>query len=209
MKSIDIDDDLYAFIAGQTKHIGESASDILRRLLMDGAAQKVSADGKSVLQAKTTQTAATRPQEKKPSAPSANKTANPAANTPSAGHGPVAKPVAPAGNDITSRLSKEVLEPYTKRVDLFLFILAQLHELQPQNFAQVEQIKGKNRIYFATSKDALLKTGSSTNPKQIPDSPYWVVTNNNTAKKIAMLEQVLQVLGYDAATRELVVNRFA
>lgn len=207
MKSIDIDDDLYAYIAGQTKHIGESASDILRRLLMDGADQKVSADGKSVLQAKTADVAAAKTQEKKPSAPVANKTGNQAVSkTPSE---MPAQKVASAGNDITSRLSKEVLEPYTKRVDLFLFILAQLHELQPQSFAQVEQIKGKNRIYFATSKDALLKTGSSTNPKQIPDSPYWVVTNNNTAKKIAMLDQVLQVLGYDEATRELVVNRFA
>ena len=34
MKSIEIDDDLYAFIASQTKHIGESASEILRRLLL-------------------------------------------------------------------------------------------------------------------------------------------------------------------------------
>ncbi|QCZ93910.1 replication initiation negative regulator SeqA [Salinimonas iocasae] len=209
MKSIDIDDDLYAYIAGQTKHIGESASDILRRLLMDGAAQKVSADGKSVLQAKTAETTPAKSQEKKLSTSATSKPASQAAGKPSSTRDAVAKPAAPEGKDITSRLSKDVLEPYTKRVDLFLFILAQLHDLQPQTFAQVEQIKGKNRIYFATSKDALLKTGSSTNPKQIPDSPYWVVTNNNTAKKIAMLEQVLQVLGYDAETRELVVNRFA
>ena len=33
MKRIDIDDDLYAYIASHTRQIGESASDILRRLL--------------------------------------------------------------------------------------------------------------------------------------------------------------------------------
>lgn len=33
MKRIDIDDDLYAYIASHTREIGESASDILRRLL--------------------------------------------------------------------------------------------------------------------------------------------------------------------------------
>ena len=33
MKTIELDDDLYFFIASQTRHIGESASDILRRLL--------------------------------------------------------------------------------------------------------------------------------------------------------------------------------
>jgi negative modulator of initiation of replication len=34
MKSIQIEDDLYHFIASQTQDIGESASDILRRLVM-------------------------------------------------------------------------------------------------------------------------------------------------------------------------------
>ncbi len=34
MKTIEIDDDLYQFIASQTQQIGESASDILRRLLI-------------------------------------------------------------------------------------------------------------------------------------------------------------------------------
>lgn len=33
MKSIEIDDELYHYIASQTQYIGESASDILRRLL--------------------------------------------------------------------------------------------------------------------------------------------------------------------------------
>ncbi len=37
MKTIEVDEDLYRYIAGQTEHIGESASDILRRLLhVDG-----------------------------------------------------------------------------------------------------------------------------------------------------------------------------
>ncbi len=37
MKTIEVDEDLYRYIASQTLHIGESASDILRRLLnVDG-----------------------------------------------------------------------------------------------------------------------------------------------------------------------------
>jgi len=40
MKTIEVDEDLYRYIAGQTQHIGESASDILRRLLnVDGQVQ--------------------------------------------------------------------------------------------------------------------------------------------------------------------------
>jgi negative modulator of initiation of replication len=34
MKNIQIEEDLYHFIASQTQDIGESASDILRRLVM-------------------------------------------------------------------------------------------------------------------------------------------------------------------------------
>ncbi|MCO6524883.1 MAG: hypothetical protein J6562_07660 [Candidatus Schmidhempelia sp.] len=33
MKNIEIDDEIYYYIARQTQHIGESASSILRRLL--------------------------------------------------------------------------------------------------------------------------------------------------------------------------------
>lgn len=33
MKTIEVDDELYSYIASHTKHIGESASDILRRML--------------------------------------------------------------------------------------------------------------------------------------------------------------------------------
>lgn len=39
MKTIEVDEDLYRYIASNTRHIGESASDILRRLLkLDPAA---------------------------------------------------------------------------------------------------------------------------------------------------------------------------
>lgn len=41
MKKIEIDDELYRYIASETRHIGESASDILRRLLKLDAKQPV------------------------------------------------------------------------------------------------------------------------------------------------------------------------
>ena len=192
MKSIEIDDDLYAYIAGETKHIGESASDILRRLLITEVNEAKTSE-------KNTDTERSTPQNA--SAP--EKGEQVAKKTTSAR----ASKAQPA-DDILKRANPDALKEYTKRVDLFLFMLAQLYELHPKNFAKVEQIKGKNRVYFATSKEALLKTGSSTNPKQIPGSAFWVVTNNNTAKKVVMLEQVLQVLGYDQTTRSSLLARF-
>ena len=43
MKTIEVDDELYQYIASQTRHIGESASDILRRMLKIAAASQSAA----------------------------------------------------------------------------------------------------------------------------------------------------------------------
>jgi negative regulator of replication initiation len=36
-------------------------------------------------------------------------------------------------------------------------------------------------------------------PKQIVASPYWVVTNTETAKKRQLIESVMRMLGYGGA----------
>ncbi len=41
MKTIEVDDELYRYIASHTQHIGESASDILRRMLKFGSVPPV------------------------------------------------------------------------------------------------------------------------------------------------------------------------
>ena len=41
MKTIELDEELYRYIASHTQHIGESASDILRRMLKFTAGQPV------------------------------------------------------------------------------------------------------------------------------------------------------------------------
>lgn len=194
MKIIEIDDELYTFIAAQTKHIGESASDILRRLLLPETPAPQAAKSNE----KQTAVASEKPAVAKPRTPAAKAPVK-----------TVVENIQHGSGEIEARLTDSVLAQYTKRVDLFLFILSELHDLHPEAFAQVEQIKGKNRIYFATSKEALLSTGSSTNPKLIPDSPFWVVTNNNTAKKVAMLEQVMKILGYGDEATQSVVAKFA
>ena len=123
---------------------------------------------------------------------------------------PVSTASAPAasGDDLLQRVNKDALSQFDKRVDQFLFILQQIYLQHPGDFAKVESIVGKNRKYFASSKEELLKSGSSTNPKAIPDSGFWVVTNNNTAKKLAMLSQVLQILGYNDKVVETVSETF-
>ncbi|PRO73471.1 replication initiation negative regulator SeqA [Alteromonas alba] len=209
MKTIEIDDELYAFIASQTKHIGESACEILRRLLIDepGIVTTVVTSGASIPAASAASAAPaqaeTTPQ---PDAATPVKTTAKAKPAPA----PVSTASAPAasGDDLLQRVNKDALSQFDKRVDQFLFILQQIYLQHPGDFAKVESIVGKNRKYFASSKEELLMSGSSTNPKAIPDSGFWVVTNNNTAKKLAMLSQVLQILGYDDKVVETVSETF-
>ena len=81
-------------------------------------------------------------------------------------------------------------------VGKFLFMLSWLYKHHGHEFKKVLQIRGKRRHYFAQSADDLEESGRSVNPQQIPDSPYWVVTNNDTPKKKRMLQDVMHILGY-------------
>ena len=47
-----------------------------------------------------------------------------------------------------------------------------------------------------SSKEDLVNSGSSMNPKNITDSEYWVMTNSNTTRKKMMLHEVALSLGY-------------
>lgn len=156
MKRIEVEDDLYAYIASHTEQIGESASDILRRLL------GLDASDSKPLEAATTATVA----------------------------------------NVFDRLNQQDVNVQKSVVARFLHILSMLYRSHPQHFEQVLAIRGRDRQYFARSQDELLTSGNSTNPKPIPGSPYWVVTNNNTTKKKSMLTQVAEQLGYSADDAE-------
>ncbi len=51
-------------------------------------------------------------------------------------------------------------------------------------------------MYFANSEAELAASGSSIKPKQIPESPFWVMTNSNTTRKKMMLTKAATSLGY-------------
>lgn len=162
MKTIEIDDDLYHYIASQTQRIGESASDILRRLLNQ-------------------QSAETSPQEALIVAETSN-----------------------TEQKVFDILSKQDLQAEMSVVGRFLIILSALARAHKQQFAQVLDIKGRNRVYFGRQEADLLEAGSSTNPKQIPNSEFWVITNSNTTRKKMMLTEAALKLGYSEQEAETI-----
>ena len=159
MKTIELDDDLYFFIASQTRHIGESASDILRRLL------------EQPVKAGTTVPAAT-----------------------------VVQPQSLAdAMGLEALLDSDELQKEEKSINRFMLVLSTLYRDNPDSFTQATEIKGRKRVYFSRDPEALRASGSTTKPKQVPDTPFWVITNTNTSRKQNMVAQLMASMGYDEA----------
>ena len=177
MKKIEIDDELYQYIASNTQSIGESASTILRRLLN--------------LHNASTTVPAQEPIEDVQQAPESAPLEQPKAEEQAQG-------------SVFDILNKEELAMQKGVVGRFLFILAAFHRSHKRTFDRVLNIKGRDRRYFATSKEELQASGSSLNPKNIDDSPYWVMTNSNTTRKKMMLHEVALELGYSKEQAEII-----
>ncbi len=188
MKNIEIDEELYQYIATNTQFIGESASAILRRLLNLGVEAKletvtvnepsevveVNILPESEEKAVTIETAEVKEPKSKA----------------------VVKVTAESHETVFNFINKEELAMQRGAVGRFLLILAALYRAHPEQFGVVTDISGRDRLYFANSENKLAESGSSTKPRQIPESPFWVITNSNTTRKKMMLTKASISLGY-------------
>jgi negative modulator of initiation of replication len=199
MKNIEIDDELYLYIVSNTQAIGESASSILRRLLSLGDTEQQTVPQPSLItRAKETEIEEDELSQSTQVSNSeiddtdvTNITSNSEGNS--------------EGNNLESVfnfINKEELAMQRGAVGRFLLILAALYRAHPDQFKIVTNIGPKvsarktKRLYFALSEEILTASGSSTKPKQVPQSPFWVITNSNTTRKKMMLTEAATLLGY-------------
>jgi negative modulator of initiation of replication len=200
MKTIELEDDLYRYIASQTKDIGESASDILRRLLDVSAT--VSADLTNVEESQqhavdtnseTKQTVTKSPvvvEEEEPTPVSAPIVVETTVEV-------VSHSTLPAS--IAKLIKNKKFKETTVSVTKFIQILSVLYAENPKEFDSATDIKGRKRIYFAKSESELLSAGSTTKPRHIENTPYWVITNTNTGRKRNIVTQLMAEMGYTHA----------
>lgn len=192
MKTIEIDDDLYQYIAGQTLKIGESASDILRRLLPGAPVKAVAISAERKNTAPETVTAKLESQE----------TAEIPASQEAEVKSETKTAVAVKSGNIFDLVTPADLQTEHNIVGRFLYLLSVLARVHKKQFHKVLDIKGRNRLYFGNSAAELNETGTSTNPKQIPNTEFWVITNSNTTRKKMMLTETAIKLGYSAEDAE-------
>lgn len=164
MKIIEIDDELYQYIASQTQHIGESASSILRRLLIIKDNQ-----GNTLTEL--------------------NQSTNFAS--------------------LTSLVNRDDFLAEKKSINRFLLILSELYNVNKSLFSvAATSLHGSKRRYLAKDEETLLRFGNNTKPKQIPDTPYMVVTNTNTARKVYIIKSLMNNMEISNKITELVLSKF-
>ncbi|CCJ82549.1 SeqA protein, negative modulator of initiation of replication [Cronobacter dublinensis 1210] len=177
MKTIEVDDELYRYIASHTLHIGESASDILRRMLKFSAASHVAA---TPAKAELPETVA----------PAAEKPANPARDRVRA---------------MRELLLSDEYAEQKRAVNRFMLVLSTLYSLDADAFADAtESLHGRTRVYFAGDEQTLLQSGNQTKPRHVPGTPFWVITNTNTGRKCSMIEHIMQTMQFPAELIEKV-----
>jgi negative modulator of initiation of replication len=176
MKTIEVDEDLYRYIASQTQHIGESASDILRRLLMD----EQNAQPVPVTAAQPKGIVVSRDAAKEETVDYVK--------------------------EMRSLLISDEFAGLKKAIDRFMLVLSTLHRIDPNGFSEATQVKGRKRVYFANNEQTLLESGNTTKPKAIPGSPFWVITNSNTSRKRQMVDQLMARMNFPADLTDKVAN---
>ena len=188
MKNIEIDDELYLHIVSNTQSIGESASSILRRLLkLDSSTYQEA----SLSHNEITNTKQVSLLQRLDDDGMAINDINDINDI------DAIKALANCSESVFNFINKEELAMQRGAVGRFLLILAALYRAHPKQFKVVTEICGRDRLYFAHSKAELEASGISTKPKQIPESPFWVMTNSNTTRKKMMLTKAATSLGYN------------
>ncbi|MBG5921016.1 replication initiation negative regulator SeqA [Providencia stuartii] len=181
MKTIEVDEELYRYIASHTLHIGESASDILRRMLNLKSGQPVQAT-KELGNEQLPQTVVE--ETKKTTITPQN-------------------PV----RVMRELLLSDAYAEKGKAIDRFMLILSTLYSLDATIFANAtELMHGRTRVYFAGDEQTLLAAGKQSKPRHIPGTPFWVITNTNTNRKRSMVEAIMQEMQFPANVIEKVCN---
>ena len=104
------------------------------------------------------------------------------------------------GADINGFLESDAFNALPEAIDRFLGILGFLHHLNGDSFSKVSEVRGRKRIYFSKSIHEIEMSGRATEPRQIPKSDWFVVSNNSTKNKAALLVRVCQILKHSAAS---------
>lgn len=206
MKTIDIEDDLYKYILANIEAFGETPSQILRRLLLLPTkieeAEPEKLDKQSL---QTTPEAKSNIQPITPAIKSASRSEPPEKATEvshSFHNGSLPEAFS---HGIAALFDTETFQQEPIITNKFKMMLTTMYFENREAFIEAAKVaKGRSRDYLGENLDALLASDNkeevdlliASKPREIPYTPFWVVTNANTGRKRIILTQVMGSMGY-------------
>ena len=113
-----------------------------------------------------------------------------------------------ADHELAAALDRNPWLPF--EVQRYLYLLRCIQQLRPLDFRNVLQIRGRERLYFARTAREIESSGKATQPRAIPGSGYWALTNLPAREKERILRSAMTMLTFDEntmlATREYLLR---
>jgi negative regulator of replication initiation len=90
--------------------------------------------------------------------------------------------------------------------DRYFAVLEFFYRHHRNEFSLLENYRRGKRVNFARSAKTIEESGSSTFPEQIPNTPYYVLTNLSNPRKRQILEDILKMFKYSSSEIAIVLN---
>ena len=203
MKQIDIEDDLYKYILANIEAFGETPSQILRRLLQlpssNTPTEQYVPEAKVVVNETVVSEIVITPSvtiEKIEETEKVSATSHVFSNS--------ALPEA-FSNGVAALFDSETFQQEAGITNKFKMMLTTMYFENRDAFIEASKVaKGRSRDYLGKNLDLLLASDNqeevdllvASKPRDIPYTPFWVVTNANTGRKRIILTQVMASMGY-------------
>ena len=192
MKKIEIEDDIYKYILTNIEAFGETPSQILRRLLalpVSTEGNENNSDESDVVMAPSVKETVSVV-EKQNNHSSFDSTSS---LPESVAHG-----VAALFADQTFKNEPVITNKFK------MMLTAMYHENRAAFIAAANTTKGRTRNYLGQNLSELLASDNeeevaqlkASKPRDIPYTPFWVITNANTGRKRIILTQMMSSMGY-------------
>ncbi|MFT6986316.1 MAG: negative modulator of initiation of replication [Psychromonas sp.] len=196
MKKIEIEDDLYKYILANIEAFGETPSQILRRLLL--LPNAAPSEQKSTETQDESVTITIPPASQVVSVDLQD--SPPAIDSPL--HIGVSDTVV---QSVTALFANPVFKNESVVTNKFKMLLTTMYyEKKAAFIVAANTTKGRTRDYFGQNLNALLASDNeeevallkASKPRDIPHTPFWVITNANTGRKRIILTQMMASMGY-------------
>jgi negative regulator of replication initiation len=90
--------------------------------------------------------------------------------------------------------------------DRYFAVLEFFYRHHPNEFSLLENYGRGKRVNFARNAKTIEESGNSTFPEQIPNTPYYVLTNLSNPRKRQILEDILKIFKYPTSEIAIVLK---